>query len=144
MFDFIKNIFVLGMVLIAVGTLSAGMNSALNSMTEGLINKQFGDLNYNHLEYIFIIILCLAGVGILVTFAANPKKAINPSVDDIASDRAVSMISIGWTDMSCRNLREGDAASQINVETKFEHDRERTVSMILEPSPIQNEDRVTD
>ena len=56
----------------------------------------------------------------------------------------VSMISIGWTDMSCRNLREGDAAAQMNVETKFEHDRERTVSMILEPSPMQNEDRVTD
>ncbi len=50
------------------GTTSAGMNEAINFVTENFINDDFGDLNNNNLEYVFLIVLAFVFVHLFLQF----------------------------------------------------------------------------
>ena len=65
------------------------MNAALNAMTDSFINKHFGDLNYNHLDYILFIVLGFAAMGIITTLIINPVRVFIKDDDNIASDRSI-------------------------------------------------------
>ena len=60
------------MLLIAQGPGAASLNSAVNQMTNNFVDGTFGNLNFNHLEYVFLINMGLVIVGLILVFVVNP------------------------------------------------------------------------